>query len=184
MATTSINIQDLNVGLCRVVINPDAVAPDVPTIIELTTDGVKVNVKQNLKPINLNETGSAPVDYVTDGVEATFEIPVAVFGLDLIKTAFPTATKTVDGTTPTKEKVTLGAQAGVSMRQFGKKIRVEPHNGGPEKHMTLLVAIPETDLNQEFKTDTARPLNIVFRGLPDFTKDKYPTVEFGDGTVL
>lgn len=180
----AIDISGLNVGVARVVIDPDAVAPAVPHIIELTTDGVKLNVKQNMQPITLNETGSAPVDYVTDGVEASVEIPTAIFDLDTYKIAFPTATKTVDGTDATKAKVTLGSQAGVSMRQFAKKVRIEPVNGGPEKHITLLLAIPETDLSQTFTTDEARSLNIVLRGLMDVSKAGYPTVEFGDGTVL
>ena len=172
----------VKMGLCKVIVDPSAVAPDAPFTIDKTKGGVKLKIETKMKDVTIDQTGDTPIKKIKTGIDASIEVPIAVSDLETLALAFPDATKVTNATTSEVGYI-VSAGAGTDMLNFAKPVRIEPIGGTPDDYVTFFRAIPEAKISQAYELEGVRVVNVVFTGVPD-PDNSYRTVMFGNGLTV
>lgn len=123
--------ENIKLGTCKVTY--DSVD------LGLTLGGVEVEVQTNTHETMVDQFGDTPVKEFITGRTLSIKCPLAETHIDNLVRVMPGATKTIDGTDPTKIKVEVSTAVGEDLlANHAKKLVLHP------------IALPDSDVSEDF----------------------------------
>lgn len=148
-----------------------------------TMGGVEVEVTTTTHETKVDQFGDTLVNEFIMGRQILVRCPLAEVSLDNLVAIMPGATKTIDGTTPTKIKVDVETGVGTSLLSLANKLVLHPialAGGDVSEDLTLPKAATAGAMQFAYKYDEERVFNVEFKGYPDIDGILYT---YGDTTA-
>lgn len=134
-----------------------------------TKDGAEFSFKRDFTDLMVDQYGETPVDMALKGQDLKVKVYLAEPNTANLHVAMP---EQGDASGSAGERVGLGVDAGVTLRQFAKELVLHPlknadSNDSEDVHIYLAVSVETVALN--YKVDEQRVIEVTFRALVDET---------------
>lgn len=159
--------QGINVPIGPAIVEFDE-GPNKVTF-DITKGGITFSASTTTQEITVDQYGDTPVKSVLKGRKCEVTVPFALHDLDKLAKVIPNSTLVTDGTTPTKKKLVVKANAGFDLLANAKKLVIKPTDPAatPNDWITIPLAAANGDPEYAFDADKERVVKITFTGYPD-----------------
>lgn len=168
------NYENIKLGPCKVTFDPEGTTP---VVLETTIGGVQLNYSETYRATTTDQTGTTEVKETRTGQAASVVVPFAEQDLIIFSKLIPGSTL-VTGTTSGTRRLDIPAKV-LDMRQYAKKVKLEPLAGSEEDAVILHKASPQLNISVTYNHENERIYNVTFKGYPDETNDNN-LISFGD----
>lgn len=133
-----------------------------------TLGGAKLIFDRKFTELEVDQYGKTPVELALNGQDLMIEVTLAEPIVDYIFNAIPESTELIGS--QGREKLGLGKDAGVGLRQFAKQLILHPNakaNTDVSQDVVVYLAVADQKFEMDYVVDKQRTFKVTFRALVD-----------------
>lgn len=144
-----------------------------PVVFNITKGGVVLNTETSIQAITVDQYGDTPVKQVIKGRKASVRVPFALYDLQKLSKVIPNSELVTDATDQNKKKLIVKGNAGFNMMSIADKLVIKPTdpNATPNDWITIPIAVPDTNIDVTYDSDSERLYVVTFTAFPDADND-------------
>lgn len=134
-----------------------------------TLGGCKFTFDRNFQALNVDKYGTTPIEFALTGQNLTIEVTMAEPLIDFLAFAIPEA----PSLGVTHDKLGLGNEAGLGLRQYAKPLVMHPVKNPVnvfDDDIVIYLAVPTDKVEMDYQVDKQRVFKVTYTALVDETR--------------